>query len=550
MARLVWVPVVVVLVLGGAYALAAWWSSSHVPRGTTVGGVEIGGMSQGEARSTLRDQLGARAELPVRVGVGDGRYELSPSDAGLEVDVDATVDDVLGFSWDPRVIWRQVSGGEPLPAVVRADEDALRGELEDLAVEVDAAPVDGGVSFEGGTATPVEPVEGVELDVDGSVDAVLADWPQSGPQTDLPAEVTEPAVTAADVTAAMESFATPATSGPITVQVGQTAVPVAPEQLVPTLAMTVQDGELVPAVDGEALKAAVLAAAPQLATAPVNASVKIENGAPVIVPAVAGVTIDGAQLAAAVPAAVTAPDRTVVLDAAVQQPEVTTEAVQALGVTQVVSEFSTNLTADAGRTENIQIAARTVNGTLLLPGQTFSLNDTLGERTPQKGYNQAPTIQNGRLVLGYGGGVSQVATTLFNGMFFAGLEDVEHKPHSFYISRYPEGREATVNFDNVDLEFKNDSPYGVLIEMYTGGGKVTTRFWSTKVYDIEAVKGERHNIRQPGTDTGSGPGCVPQSPQAGFDVDVTRIFKQNGAEVKREVFSTRYIPEDAVTCTG
>ena len=153
-------------------------------------------------------------------------------------------------------------------------------------------------------------------------------------------------------------------------------------------------------------------------------------------------------------------------------------------------------------------------------------------------------------MLGYGGGVSQVATTLFNGMFFAGLEDVEHKPHSFYISRYPEGREATVNFDNVDLEFKNDSPYGVLIEMYTGGGQVTTRFWSTKVYDIEAVKGERHNIRQPGSETDSDPDCVPQSPQSGFDVDVTRIFKQNGAEVRREVFSTRYNAEDAVTCTG
>lgn len=549
-ARLVWVPVVVVLVLGGAYALAAWWSSSHVPRGTTVGGVEIGGMSQGEARSTLQDQLGARAALPVRVGVGDARYEISPSEAGLEVDVDATVDDVLGFSWDPRVIWRQVSGGEALPSVVRADDDALRAELQQLADEVDAEPVDGGVTFEGGTAAPVEPVAGVQLDVDGSVDAVLADWPQSGPQTDLPAQVQEPDVTADDVSAAMESFATPATAGPLVVQVGQSPVTLAPEQFVPALAMAVQDGELVPAVDGEALKAVLLQVAPQLQTPPTNASVRIENGAPVVVPAVAGVSVDGAQLAAAVPAAVTAADRTVRVEPAPLPPEVTTEAVNALGVTQVVSEFSTNLTADAGRTENIEIAARTVNGTLLLPGQTFSLNDTLGERTPEKGYNQAPTIQNGRLVLGYGGGVSQVATTLFNGMFFAGLEDVEHKPHSFYISRYPEGREATVNFDNVDLEFTNDSPYGVLIEMYTGGGKVTTRFWSTKVYDIEAVKGERHNIRQPGAETDADPDCVPQSPQAGFDVDVTRIFKQNGAEVRREVFSTRYNPEDAVTCTG
>jgi vancomycin resistance protein YoaR len=546
----VWVPVVVLLVVAGAYALAAWWSSTHVPRETTVGGVEIGGLSQGEARSTLEDQLGARAQLPVRVGVADGSYELSPTEAGLEVDVDATVDEVLGFSWDPRVVWRQVSGGEALAAVVRADEDALRAEVQALAEEVDSEPVDGGVTFEGGTAAPVEPVVGVQLDVDGSVDAVLADWPQSGPRTDLPAQVREPEVDDADVAAAMESFATPATSAPLVVQVGEVPVPLAPEQVAPALAMTVQDGELVPAVDGEVLKAVLLEVAPQLQTPATNASVRIQGGAPVVVPAAAGVTVDGAQLAAALPAAVVAPDRTVRVEPAPLAPEVTTEAATALGVTEVVSEFSTNLTADAGRTENIQIASRVVNGTLLLPGETFSLNDTLGERTPAKGYNQAPTIQNGRLVLGYGGGVSQVATTLFNGMFFAGLEDVEHKPHSFYISRYPEGREATVNFDNVDLEFKNDSPYGVLIEMYTGGGQVTTRFWSTKVWDIEAVKGERHNIRQPGSETDSDPDCVTQSPQAGFDVDVTRIFSKDGAEVRREVFSTRYNAEDRVTCTG
>jgi vancomycin resistance protein YoaR len=542
--------VVVLLALGGAYSLLAWWSSTRVPQGVEVAGIDIGGMSEGQARRTLEDQLVARAALPLRLEVNGTEQTISPADAGLQVDVDATVDEVVGFSWDPRVLFRQVAGETDVPAETDVDGRALRASIDALADQVDTEPVDASISFAGGAAVPVAPVAGVALDVDGSVQAVRAGWPQSGPAIELPAEVTEPAVDQADLDEAMTSFATPATAGPVTVAVGSTSVALTPEQLAPALSVTAQDGELVPAVDAEVLKAALLAVAPTIETPTTDASISLRRGVPVVVPAVEGVTVDAAQLATAVQAAFTSPDRVAAVATAVREPELTTAEAQALGVTEVVSEFATNLTADAGRTENIQIAARTVNGTLLLPGETFSLNGTLGERTPEKGYNEAPVILNGRLSIDYGGGVSQVATTLFNGMFFAGLEDVEHKPHSFYISRYPEGREATVNWNNVDLKFTNDSPYGVYIEMYVAGGQVHTRFWSTKVWDVEAVKGPRTNVKEPGVDTGSGPKCVPQAPQAGFDVTVTRIFSQGGAEKKREEFRTRYIPEDRITCTG
>ena len=114
----------------------------------------------------------------------------------------------------------------------------------------------------------------------------------------------------------------------------------------------------------------------------------------------------------------------------------------------------------------------------------------------------------------------------------------------------PEGREATVNYPTVDLKFTNDSQYGVLIEMWTGGGKVHTRFWSTKVWDITAQKSPRTNIKPPKEIVDNSPGCVEQSASPGFDVKVTRVFSANGDEKKRETFSTRYIPEDKVTCTG
>ncbi len=547
--RQLWIPVVVLLVLVGGYTLLAWWSSTRVPAGVEVAGVQVGGMSEGQARARLEDQLVARAALPLRVSVAERELTISPAGSGLEIDVDATVDDVVGFSWDPRVVFRQFSGETSVPAATRVDAAALRSSLDALADEVDTAPVDGGVRFEGAAAVPVAPVPGVTLDVNGSVQAVRAGWPQSGPAIELPAQVEGPAVDQADVDAAIASFAAPATAGPVTVAVGKTRVALTPEQLVPALSLTAQDGELVPAVDGARLKAVLVEVEPGLETATKDATVRIQDGAPVVVPATNGVTLDPTELATAVQAAFAAPDRVATVAAAVREAEVTTAEAEALGVVEKVSEFATDLTDNAGRTENITIAADTVDGTLLLPGETFSLNDTLGERTPAKGYNEAPVIVGGRLTIDYGGGVSQVATTLFNGMFFAGLEDVEHKPHSFYISRYPEGREATVNFDNVDLEFTNDSPYGVLIQMYVSGGQVHTRFWSTKVWDVEAVKGPRTNLTQPGVDTGSGPDCVDQAPQSGFDVSVTRIFSQGGAEKKRETFRTRYNPEDRIDCT-
>jgi vancomycin resistance protein YoaR len=225
----------------------------------------------------------------------------------------------------------------------------------------------------------------------------------------------------------------------------------------------------------------------------------------------------------------------------------TTQQVAALGIVERTSTFATNLTSNAGRTENLRIAARTVNNTIVLPGETFSLNGVLGERTPEKGYNSAPAINGGRLVMDYGGGVSQMATTIFNNVFFTGLKDVYHKPHSFYISRYPEGREATVNWDTVDLKWTNDSPYGVLIQAWVDD-QVHVSFWSTKVWDIESVTGPRTNFRTPQTVYDESDGCVAQDANGGFDVQVTRIFKKAGKEVRRETFSTTYIAEDRVVC--
>ncbi len=222
-----------------------------------------------------------------------------------------------------------------------------------------------------------------------------------------------------------------------------------------------------------------------------------------------------------------------------------------------VSSFTTNFPYAAYRNINLGRAAALVNGTVLKPGETFSLNDTVGERTAENGFTKGFIISDGVFREDFGGGVSQVATTLFNAAFFAGLEDVEHKPHSFYIDRYPVGREATVAWGSVDLRFKNTTPYGVLIQADVDRsspsrqGAMHVSMWSTKYWDVKAGQSGRYNTTAPETRRLSGPECVPNEGYSGFDIDVYRLFYRAGSRKldHRETMHTRYTPSDTVICS-
>ncbi|UMG91473.1 VanW family protein [Nocardioides sp. TF02-7] len=221
-----------------------------------------------------------------------------------------------------------------------------------------------------------------------------------------------------------------------------------------------------------------------------------------------------------------------------------------------ISEFTTYYPHAEYRNVNIGRAAELVDGTLLLPGEEFSLNDTVGERTAENGFTTGYIISDGILVQDYGGGVSQMATTAFNAAFFAGLEDVEHHPHSFYIDRYPAGREATVAWPTKDLRFRNDTDHGVFIRAwvdpssYAAQGSVTVQMYSTKLWDVDSVESERYNYRAPATRTLTTPDCEPNTGWSGFDIDVTRVFRKPGSDAvdHRETFHTSYTAADTVVC--
>lgn len=158
---------------------------------------------------------------------------------------------------------------------------------------------------------------------------------------------------------------------------------------------------------------------------------------------------------------------------------------EALGITELVSTFTTNHPCCQSRVTNIQLFADTMRGTVIEPGEVLSLNGLVGPRTAEKGYVAAGAINLGSLEPQVGGGVSQVATTTFNAAFFAGLDFVEYQAHSLYFDRYPYGREATISSPRPDLKIANNTPFGVLIWTEYTPTSITVSMYSTKHIEVE-----------------------------------------------------------------
>jgi vancomycin resistance protein YoaR len=554
-----WLVVSVVVVVAALYLAGYAFAGDRLPQDTTIAGVDVGGSRPDDARRELADALRSRLDDPVELAVAGRIFPIDPEDAGLDVDVAASVAQVpVGRSWNPADMWETVVGGGEYDAVVVTIDDLLTRRLEEVAGKVEEPAVEGGVRFTRDGAEPTYPEDGRVLDVAAAEAAVTAAYPSDGEPVEVERVAAEPGVSSDEVSRAMKEFANPAMAAPVTYTVGGEPVVLRPARFARALSMRAEDGELVPEVDTKALRKVFRPEMRTVGQQPRDATVRIVDGEPRIVPAKKGVTVDWERVERSFLRLVAAEEgkRELELPTTVEEPDRTTEEVRDLGIVEEVSEFTTYYPHADYRNVNIGRAAELIDGTLLEPGDMFSLNEIVGERTAENGFARGTIISNGVFKEDYGGGVSQVATTTFNAAFFAGLEDVEHKPHSVYIDRYPVGREATVAWPVVDLRFRNDTDHGVLIETehtpssWANQGSVTVRMWSTKVWDIESITGERYAFTSPQTRVMSGDDCIPNEGYGGFQIDVTRVFRRAGESgvVRREVMHTTYIPSDTVVC--
>jgi len=213
-----------------------------------------------------------------------------------------------------------------------------------------------------------------------------------------------------------------------------------------------------------------------------------------------------------------------------------------------VSGFSTEYPPGQARVTNIHLMADAVDGAIVWPGEEFSLNQYVGERTEAGGYVLAPMILGGELVDSFGGGVSQFATTFYNAVFFGCYEDISHKPHSYYFTRYPEGREATISWPEPDLVFRNDSDALIIIKTQYTSTSITVEFYGNNGGRVcDAEKSDRYGYTDPDEVYEADPELTPEDEivddgSSGWAVDVTRIITYPDGSQERQSWTHRYRP--------
>ncbi len=547
---LIGVGALVVLLLIG-YLLLAMSSGSTARPGTTVQGIDISGMSQSEAAAAVEAGLTPIAEKRLRVRALDETVGLRPEEAGLSLDAEASVAPAFGHTWNPVALIAGMFGSTALPAVAAVDEPLLSAQIDLIAQSIDRPAVEPSVDVEKGEGVITPGTDGRALDREATATAMTEAFLLPRAPVEAVVVTVEPSISD-EATAEALALVSDAQSAPVTVKAGTVTAEIPAKTVARALGFTVEGGRLVPTMDGEILHEAIAEELSPIEVEGRDATFRIKNGKPKVVKSKVGTGVSDDELAAAVAGVLALPaaERVVTVPVGTREPSLTTEQAKALGVKERLSTFTQNFPYAPYRVQNIGEAARRVNGTLLMPGETFSLNDTIKERTEENGYTEGFVVGAGGVFdEALGGGVSAAATTVWTGAFFAGMERVQTIAHSIYISRYQPGLEATVAWGIFDMKFRNDTPNAVFITAGTTNSSMTVSFWGTKEYDdITAEFGERKSIVPYEKIYDESEDCLGQNGVDGFTITVDRVFYKDGEEVEREPITTRYKPAPDVTC--
>jgi vancomycin resistance protein YoaR len=440
--------------------------------------------------------------------------------------------------------------------ITTTDDKKLDAAVEALRPKIDREPAEGTVRFEGVNPVAVDPKPGQKLDAAGARQALVDQW-ATGEQIALPVSVTKVKTTADGVKKAVDEIAKPAVAAPVIVHGEGKDATIEPAMIAGSLVFTPAEkgGGLTASIDQKKLAGAV---APQLASTEVegkDAQIVFSSGAPTVEPSVDGKGVDWAKTLTPVMDVLKKSDgRELKAEYAPKPAKVTTDAANKLGIKEVIGEFTTRgFASDSGI--NIRTVAAEVDGAIVKPGETFSLNGFTGPRTKAQGYVEAGVIKEGAPGREVGGGISQFATTLYNASYFAAMKDAGHKEHSYYISRYPAAREATVfqNHDGssvIDLKFTNDSDTGVAIQTIWTSSSITVKLWGTKKYEVESITGGRSNQTSPQEKPGPAENCHASNGAPGFTTSDTRIIREagTGREVSRNTRTVKYNPQPKIVC--
>jgi vancomycin resistance protein YoaR len=568
-------------------ALATLWVTQRgqVLPNTRVAGVEVSGLDEQETRARLADLVGEREDRPLVMSFEGEDHELDPNEIDFGVDLDTTVQAALsrgrtGLPGDVptrvRSLWREVD----LPVADGWDDDELDAWVEATAERIDREESVGSLEIDPETLEIDEqlPHGMAEVRRDETREQIVDGLVGRGPREfDLPVDTTEQPVEDTVVTDAA-ARARDAVDGPMVLSVGEATLTLEPGDLARLI-------EVRPTSDEQALElvvteetveevfadeaSAAFDLEPRSATFTVGRTPPVEFDEPsdaTFSPVSASVGIEpgrnGRRFVAEMAAEqltelVRESARAAQLRVETVEPELPDDLAEQQRPTHLLGTFTTYYQAGQVRNANIQLLADVIDGETVLPDQQFSINDVSGERSCEKGYEPAGTIIRGELVDTCGGGTSQFGTTTFNAAFFAGVQLDQWKAHSWYISRYPMGREATLSYPQLDVKFTNTTEGAIVVKTDHDDTSVTVSLYGQPIADsVSARHGDPTNERSYQTETRStselrrGQERVVQSGTDGFSVRVTRVITRTDGSNNEETIDTVYSPQTRIIERG
>ena len=457
-----------------ALAFARFSSSQRVVSGLTVAGVPVGDATVTEAQQRLAERGAKLATEKLRLTLSGRTASVAVADLGLELSVDASVARALGvgrsagtFSNALRYL-SSLSGPEELPAVVRIDRARFGAALSKVESElIDDLPKPGGVAIEAGVARAVPAAPGRQIVADAALAACggAVAFGQTGNAVTLQAQTSTPALAPGSLERALE-LAKRVLRRPVVLETESRRLELTTAQLGELVVSRIQGQEVELALEPARLEAWLTKERARLEAPAKDASFEVSASDDVrVVPGAAGVQVRTDDVAKALWAAAQTEEHRAPLPLALEPlPARSTEQAEKLGIRKLVGSFTTRHPCCQSRVENIHRIATLLDGLVVDPGQTVSLNAVVGPRTQKNGFVLAPSIEDGEMIDTVGGGVSQFATTIFNALFHAGYDIIERQPHTYWFPRYPMGHDATLGIPRPDLVFKNDSAAGLLIK--------------------------------------------------------------------------------------
>jgi vancomycin resistance protein YoaR len=549
---------------GFALGLAFAGSPARIAEGVQIAGVDVGGLTAAEARALLERRFARLQATPVTFVAGTRSFDLTPAQLGVNVDWAAAVETARneGEGFGPvrgfRRIHTRIFGEEIVPAT-EVSSASLDYALGEIAREVERPARDASIRLRALTPMLVPGATGQALDRAAAEQVVARALSAFGRATvGLPVRITTPSVTGQELRRALAQTRT-ALSGPVQLRVGKTGWRLTRQRLAGMLVLPA-DGRAQLSIGGAGADRFLDRIAERVARPPVDASFQVRgDGSVRVVAGVYGRELDRDATAQAILGAAVSPaDRVAIGPTRSARPERTTAEARAMGITSQLVAYSTGYAGTADRIHNLQLAISLLDGTLVSPGGTFSLNDAVGERTAERGFRVAPVIIGNEYEEAVGGGVSQVATTIFNAAWEAGLKIAERNPHALYISRYPLGRDATVNYPDLDLKFLNDTEKWILVKGWSTDSGITVSLYGAptgrRVVSSAGpltVRGAPPVERIPDPELPKGQRMVEAEGEPPRSVTVTRtVYLANGEVLYDESWTTNYRGEKRIVRIG